>query len=83
METYYIITFSYFTLSLSSQFSGIFEGESHVTHPQTSELSNCIRVPIFPPRDIPIDLHIKAFVGYKNRLLSRDFSPIFFIQVNF
>ena len=24
------------------------------------------QVPIFPQRDIPVDLHIKAFVGYGN-----------------
>ncbi len=25
-----------------------------------------MQVPIFPQRDIPVDLHIKAFVGYSN-----------------
>jgi len=53
----------FFTVS----WTGIFDGESHVTHPQANELSNCIRIPLYPPRDIPIDLHIKAFVGHKNR----------------
>ncbi|XP_048828415.1 Bardet-Biedl syndrome 2 protein homolog [Brienomyrus brachyistius] len=42
---------------------GIFEGESHVVHPSAQHLSGCIRVPIIPPKDIPVDLHIKAFVG--------------------
>uniref|UniRef100_A0AAY4ENG8 BBSome complex member BBS2 n=1 Tax=Denticeps clupeoides TaxID=299321 RepID=A0AAY4ENG8_9TELE len=42
---------------------GIFEGESHVVHPSAQNLSGCIRVPIIPPKDIPVDLHIKAFVG--------------------
>ncbi|KAF0041486.1 hypothetical protein F2P81_007384 [Scophthalmus maximus] len=28
-------------------------------------LSGCARVPIVPPKDIPVDLHIKAFVGGK------------------
>uniref|UniRef100_A0A3B3RAJ6 BBSome complex member BBS2 n=1 Tax=Paramormyrops kingsleyae TaxID=1676925 RepID=A0A3B3RAJ6_9TELE len=42
---------------------GIFEGESHVVHPSAQHLSGCIRVPIIPPNDIPVDLHIKAFVG--------------------
>ncbi|KAI4873863.1 hypothetical protein NFI96_012983 [Prochilodus magdalenae] len=42
---------------------GIFEGESHVVHPNTQNLSGCICVPIIPPKDIPVDLHIKAFVG--------------------
>ncbi|KAG7214905.1 hypothetical protein INR49_005180 [Caranx melampygus] len=44
---------------------GIFEGESHVVHPSAQNLSGCIRVPIVPPKDIPVDLHIKAFVGGK------------------
>uniref|UniRef100_A0AAX7VAB0 Bardet-Biedl syndrome 2 protein homolog n=1 Tax=Astatotilapia calliptera TaxID=8154 RepID=A0AAX7VAB0_ASTCA len=42
---------------------GIFEGESHVVHPSAQSLSGCVRVPIVPPKDIPVDLHIKAFVG--------------------
>lgn len=45
---------------------GIFDGESFVIHPQQPELSNMLQIPIYPPRDIPVDLHIKAFVGYKN-----------------
>ncbi|XP_059421071.1 Bardet-Biedl syndrome 2 protein homolog isoform X2 [Carassius carassius] len=44
---------------------GIFEGESHVVHPSIQNLSGCVRVPIIPPKDIPVDLHIKAFVGSK------------------
>ncbi|XP_043121076.1 Bardet-Biedl syndrome 2 protein homolog [Puntigrus tetrazona] len=44
---------------------GIFEGESHVVHPSSQNLSGCVRVPIIPPKDIPVDLHIKAFVGGK------------------
>ncbi|XP_066541115.1 Bardet-Biedl syndrome 2 protein homolog isoform X2 [Hoplias malabaricus] len=42
---------------------GIFEGESHVVHLSAQNLSGCICVPIIPPKDIPVDLHIKAFVG--------------------
>ncbi|XP_004913585.1 Bardet-Biedl syndrome 2 protein isoform X2 [Xenopus tropicalis] len=45
---------------------GIFEGESHVVHPSTQHLSGLVRVPISPPKDVPVDLHIKAFVGYKS-----------------
>ncbi|KAM9301908.1 BBSome complex member BBS2 [Gastrophryne carolinensis] len=45
---------------------GIFEGESHVVHPSAQNLTGCIRVPICPPKDVPVDLHIKAFVGYKS-----------------
>ncbi|XP_040185084.1 Bardet-Biedl syndrome 2 protein isoform X1 [Rana temporaria] len=44
---------------------GIFEGESHVVHPSVQNLTGRIRVPICPPKDVPVDLHIKAFVGYK------------------
>lgn len=46
---------------------GIFEGESHVVHPSAHNLSGCVKVPIVPPKDIPVDLHIKAFVGGKSR----------------
>lgn len=46
---------------------GIFEGESHVVHPSAHNLSGCIKVPIVPPKDIPVDLHIKALVGGKSR----------------
>ncbi|KAK3597584.1 hypothetical protein CHS0354_030126 [Potamilus streckersoni] len=45
---------------------GIFEGESHVVHPHLSTLSNMMKVPIVPPKDVPVDLHIKAFIGYKS-----------------
>ena len=44
---------------------GIFEGECHVVHPRENQVSSTILVPIIPPRDVPVDLHIKAFVGYK------------------
>lgn len=45
---------------------GIFEGESHVVHPSAQNWSGCIRVPIIPPKDILVDLHVKAFVGGKS-----------------
>ncbi|XP_056621659.1 Bardet-Biedl syndrome 2 protein homolog [Triplophysa dalaica] len=48
---------------------GIFEGESHVVHPSVQNLSGCVCVPIIPPKDIPVDLHIKAFVGGKTSTL--------------
>uniref|UniRef100_H2YY39 BBSome complex member BBS2 n=1 Tax=Ciona savignyi TaxID=51511 RepID=H2YY39_CIOSA len=41
----------------------LYEGESHVTHPPANTLSNKIRVPIFPPKDSAIELHIQAFVS--------------------
>ena len=43
---------------------GIFEGECHVVH--TREAFTSLVVPIYPPRDIPVDLHIKALIGYRN-----------------
>ncbi|XP_020661772.3 BBSome complex member BBS2 [Pogona vitticeps] len=45
---------------------GIFEGESHVIHPSLPNLSRRIKVPLTPPKDVPVELNIKAFVGYKN-----------------
>ncbi|XP_068938539.1 Bardet-Biedl syndrome 2 protein [Petaurus breviceps papuanus] len=45
---------------------GIFSGESHVVHPSIQNLSSCIRIPITPPKDVPVDLHMKTFVGYRN-----------------
>ncbi|XP_052802145.1 Bardet-Biedl syndrome 2 protein homolog [Mya arenaria] len=45
---------------------GIFDGESHVVHPSPSGLSNTVKVNIVPPKDVPVDLHIKAFIGYKS-----------------
>ncbi|XP_032139812.1 Bardet-Biedl syndrome 2 protein isoform X2 [Sapajus apella] len=45
---------------------GIFAGESHVVHPSIHNLSSSIRIPIAPPKDVPVDLHLKAFVGYRS-----------------
>ncbi|XP_041369340.1 Bardet-Biedl syndrome 2 protein homolog [Gigantopelta aegis] len=45
---------------------GIFEGESHVIHPSPDKLTTSLTVPLVPPKDIPVDLHIKSLVGYKN-----------------
>ncbi|KAJ6666204.1 hypothetical protein lerEdw1_001109 [Lerista edwardsae] len=47
---------------------GIFDGESHVAHPSLQNLSSIIKVPLTPPQDVPVDLHIKAFVGYKSSM---------------
>ncbi|XP_062922754.1 Bardet-Biedl syndrome 2 protein homolog [Mobula hypostoma] len=47
---------------------GIFNGESHVVHPSAHNLSGHIQVPIVPPKDVQVDLHIKAFVGYRNSM---------------
>ncbi|KAF7467919.1 Bardet-Biedl syndrome 2 protein [Marmota monax] len=45
---------------------GIFVGESHVVHPSVHNLSSSIRVPVSPPKDVPVDLHLKTFVGYRS-----------------
>ncbi|EDO39492.1 predicted protein [Nematostella vectensis] len=45
---------------------GVFEGESHVVHPSSQNVKTSLRVPIYPPKDIQVDLHIKAFVGHKS-----------------
>ncbi|XP_035213893.1 Bardet-Biedl syndrome 2 protein-like isoform X2 [Stegodyphus dumicola] len=44
---------------------GIFDGESHVIHPKENQLFSSIHIPLWPPKDLPIDLHIKAMIGYK------------------
>ncbi|XP_077292762.1 BBSome complex member BBS2-like [Arctopsyche grandis] len=43
---------------------GIFEGETLIEHPDVDQLSNTMDIALYPPRDVPIDIHIKAFVGY-------------------
>ena len=53
---------------------GVFEGESHVVHPPQQSLKSSLQVPVFPPKDIPVDLHIKAFVGNKSRLEGREYN---------
>ncbi|XP_021942150.1 Bardet-Biedl syndrome 2 protein-like [Zootermopsis nevadensis] len=44
---------------------GIFEGETHVLHPKESEVTSRLDVALYPPRDVPVDIHIKALVGYE------------------
>lgn len=39
---------------------GIFKGESHVVHPAPNKLKNEISIPLYPPRNNQIDLHIKV-----------------------
>ncbi|KAK4885882.1 hypothetical protein RN001_002153 [Aquatica leii] len=45
---------------------GIFKGETHIVHPSSSKLGSNLTVPLVLPKDIAIDIHIKAFVGYPN-----------------
>ncbi|XP_076802841.1 BBSome complex member BBS2-like [Clavelina lepadiformis] len=42
---------------------GLFEGESHVVHPPQNNLSNKITLPLYPPKDIPVELHTQAFIS--------------------
>uniref|UniRef100_A0A8C5WVB1 Bardet-Biedl syndrome 2 protein homolog n=1 Tax=Laticauda laticaudata TaxID=8630 RepID=A0A8C5WVB1_LATLA len=44
---------------------GIFENESHVIHPTPQNLSSSIKIPLSPPKDVPVELNIKVLVGYK------------------
>lgn len=44
---------------------GIFQGESFVVHPSDMDVENQVTIALRPPKDIPIDLHIKAMVGYR------------------
>lgn len=39
---------------------GIFAGETHVVHPRDEELTSSLKVALFPPRDVPLDIHIKV-----------------------
>ncbi|CAH1163465.1 unnamed protein product, partial [Phaedon cochleariae] len=46
---------------------GIFEtGETQVIHPPLTKLSSELTIPIFMGKDNPVDIHLKAFVGYPN-----------------
>lgn len=47
---------------------GIFEGESFVIHPNEGEIESCIRINVVPDKNISIDLHVKALVGYKSSI---------------
>lgn len=44
---------------------GIFKNESIVIYPHDDLVSNKICVELRPPKDIAIDLHVKALVGYR------------------
>lgn len=45
---------------------GIFKHESIVIYPPESEVSNMIGVPLKPPKDVPVDMHVKALVGFRS-----------------
>lgn len=43
---------------------GIFKGETHVVFPPQDKLSPELTVPLCPPKDHAVDIHIKALIGY-------------------
>ncbi|OXA51473.1 Bardet-Biedl syndrome 2 protein [Folsomia candida] len=45
---------------------GIFQGECHVVHPKLEALQSKISVPLMPPKNVVVDLHIKAYVGFSD-----------------
>ncbi|KAK7870413.1 hypothetical protein R5R35_003747 [Gryllus longicercus] len=44
---------------------GIFDGETHIIHPKDADISSKLNVALYPPKDVPVDIHIKALVGYE------------------
>ncbi|XP_027838207.2 Bardet-Biedl syndrome 2 protein homolog isoform X2 [Aphis gossypii] len=42
---------------------GIFEDETHVVHPDRECTSSELKIALLPPKDILLDIHIRAFVG--------------------
>ncbi|XP_050519703.1 Bardet-Biedl syndrome 2 protein homolog isoform X2 [Daktulosphaira vitifoliae] len=42
---------------------GIFDDETHVVHPKKENVSSTLTISLFPPKDIHLDIHIRAFVG--------------------
>ncbi|GIZ04372.1 bardet-Biedl syndrome 2 protein [Caerostris extrusa] len=49
---------------------GYLDGESHVVHPKENQLSSAIHIPLWPPKDLPIDLHIKAMIDTREVSIS-------------
>uniref|UniRef100_UPI00358F00F4 Bardet-Biedl syndrome 2 protein homolog isoform X1 n=2 Tax=Myxine glutinosa TaxID=7769 RepID=UPI00358F00F4 len=45
---------------------GIFDGESYVVHPDIRNLSSQVTIALRPLKNVPVDLHIKALVGYQS-----------------
>uniref|UniRef100_A0A8C4PWL5 Bardet-Biedl syndrome 2 n=1 Tax=Eptatretus burgeri TaxID=7764 RepID=A0A8C4PWL5_EPTBU len=45
---------------------GIFDGESYVVHPDIGNLSSRVTIALRPPKNVPVDLHVKALVGYQS-----------------
>ena len=47
---------------------GIFPGESFVSHPPATDLSSQVKVKLNPAKNLSVDLHIKALVGFTESL---------------
>ncbi|KAF7495028.1 Bardet-Biedl syndrome 2 protein [Sarcoptes scabiei] len=45
---------------------GIFNNESMVVFPKDDQISNVVSIPLWPPKDVAIDMHIKCLVGYQS-----------------
>jgi Bardet-Biedl syndrome 2 protein len=55
---------------------GIFEGETHVLHPKESEVTSRLDVALYPPRDVPVDIHIKVEIFNHVRFYLACVAPI-------
>lgn len=67
---------------LKVQIYWIFFYLSFISHPKENQLSSAISIPLWPAKDLPIDLHIKAMIGYKGRYECLKFySYKLFIQI--
>ncbi|XKL67444.1 hypothetical protein PGB90_002935 [Kerria lacca] len=42
---------------------GIFEGETFVVHPPNKDVSSALDIALVPPKDVSLDIHIRAFVS--------------------
>ncbi|XP_057662822.1 Bardet-Biedl syndrome 2 protein homolog [Diorhabda carinulata] len=45
---------------------GIFNGETHVVHPPMTKLKSQLLIPLYLPKDCPVDIHVKVLVGFPN-----------------
>nr|XP_037289052.1 Bardet-Biedl syndrome 2 protein homolog [Rhipicephalus microplus] len=45
---------------------GIFDGESLVFHPKDEQVQSEVSLPLWPPKDLAVDLHFKVFVGHRD-----------------
>ncbi|KAL1437784.1 hypothetical protein MTO96_048633 [Rhipicephalus appendiculatus] len=45
---------------------GIFDGESLVFHPKDEQVQSEVSLPLWPPKDLAVDLHFKVLVGHRD-----------------